>query len=268
MRLRTTAAVAVASCVLAGCGGNSQSAPSPSPSAPPAAPTVSSTIDDGDVLTAALPWEVKAEAVGDDSISAVAFLVDGQQKWAEHEPPYYFDDDGQVLPPWLLGNGPHDLVVRVTTARGATAEVAAHVTVDVDVARDKLIAGTYHRVVTKADVRRALPYRIPAKGAFGDVSPTGLWILQVEPDGKIVGNPSGETSSPFVEPYELMGSRVRLYGPAVWLQPDPEEPNLFCEPERPSDYTWHLSGSSLTITPVQKVCADRDIVFVGTWTRG
>jgi hypothetical protein len=271
-----TGVVVLALGVLAGCGGGSEEGPaspspstaSPSPGTTLAPPTVTTTIHDGDVMTAAVPWQVKAEPVGNDFIAEVDFLIDGEQKWVERDSPYYFDDDEQVLPPWLLGNGQHDLAVRVTTTNGASAKVVAHVTVDVNLAQDQVIAGTYHRVVTKADVRRALPYRIPSKGAFGIVPPPGRWTLHFEPEGKIVGvDPLGDTSNPFVEPYTLTGSQLRLYGPAVWLQPNPDSPSLFCEPERPSDYTWDLSGSSLTITPTQKICADRDIVFAGTWTR-
>ncbi len=226
------------------------------------------SIHDGDVLTAAVPWQVQADPAASDSVVEVDFLIDGEQRWVERTPPYFFDDDDQVLPPWLLGDGRHNLVVRVRTTGGANAKVVAHVTVRADLARNKVIAGTYHRVVTKADVRRALPYRVASKGAFGDIPPAGRWTLQVEPDGRILGvDPAGDTSAAFVEPYTLTGSTMRLYGPAVWSQPNPDTPSLFCEPERPSDYTWHLSGSSLTLTPIQKVCADRDIVFVGTWTR-
>ena len=269
MRRWTSTRVALALCVLAGCGeeGSGRTA-APSPSATPTPPTVSSTIHDGDVLTKAVPWQVEAEPAGDAAIAEVEFLVDGEQKWVEHEPPYFFDEDDQVLPPWLLGNGPHDLAVRVTTTDGASATVAAHVTVDVDVAQNQKIAGTYQRTVTPADINRAMPYRVKSKGAFGDIPPTGRWTLDVGADGKIVGvDPGGDTAIPFVEPYTLKGSQLRLYGPAVWSQPDPDTPSLFCEPERPSDYTWHLAGDALTLTPVQKVCADRDIVFAGTWTR-
>lgn len=267
MRQRTIAGVALALCVVAGCGGNSGGG-SASDSPKPAPPKVSTTIHDGDVLTAAVPWKAEAEPAGSDSIVKVAFLIDGEQKWVERDAPYYFDDDNQVLPPWLLGNGQHALVVRATTAKGASAKVAANVTVDVDLAQNQAIAGTYHRVVTKADIERAQSYRVASKGAFGDIPPPGTWTVDIEPGGKIVGvDPAGDTSNPFVEPYTLKGNQLRLYGPAVWAQPDPTTPNLFCEPERSSDYTWHLSGSSLTLTPIQKVCADRDIVFAGTWTR-
>lgn len=60
-------------------------------------------------------------------------------------------------------------------------------------------------------------------------------------------DPSGDAANPFVEPFSVSGSIMTLYGPAVWRQPHPESPNLFCEPETPSDYMWSLSGSTLTI---------------------
>ena len=121
--------------------------------------------------------------------------------------------------------------------------------------------------MTVADQQRAAPYRLPSKGAFGDVSPTGRWTLHIKSEGEIIGiDPSGDERNPFVEPFTVNGSTMTIYGPAVWRQPNPAAPNLFCEPETASDYTWSLSGSSLTIASNQQACADRDTVLVGTWT--
>jgi hypothetical protein len=78
---------------------------------------------------------------------------------------------------------------------------------------------------------------------------------------------TGDTTAAFVEPFTLRGSTVTLCGPAVWWQPNPENPSEFCEPERPRLYAWTLSGSMLTIKTKPKVCADGDIVMVGTWQR-
>lgn len=231
-------------------------------------PTVTMTIDDGANLARAVPWEVTATTGPSDSIRQVDFLVDGKTVWIEHEAPYAFDDDHQVLPPWLLGAGAHVLTARVRTVAGATGEVTAHVTVQVDLAAAKRLVGTYSRVVTVADQRRTAPYRVESKGAFGDVSATGRWVLHITSDGEIVGvDPSGDETSPFVEPYTVHGSKLTLYGPAVWRQPNPAVPSLFCEPETVNDYTWSLSGSSLTLTTAEQGCADRDTVFVGTWTK-
>jgi hypothetical protein len=92
--------------------------------------------------------------------------------------------------------------------------------------------------------------------------------MTVKPTGEIIGvDPTGDADAAFVEPFTVDGSRVTLYGPAVWRQPDPENPSKFCEPERPGTYTWSRSGTTLTITTEQEVCADRDILLVGTWQR-
>lgn len=271
MRLRTLGAV-MAVAAGSACGGGESGGAAPAASSPtstaPTPPTVSMTIADHSPLTRAVPWQVMAKAAGDDFVSEVDYLVDGKTMWVEHNAPYFFDDDHQVLAPWLLGEGTHVLTAHVVTVDGATADVTAHVGVRMNVAADKQIAGTYHRLVTRADQRRTEAYRVPSKGAFGEESPTGRWTLHVKANGEIVGvDPTGNEKNPFVEPFTLTGSSMTLYGPAVWRQPNPDEPNLFCEPEKAGHYTWSLDGSSLTITAKDKVCADRDIVFVGTWTR-
>jgi hypothetical protein len=226
------------------------------------------TIADGTQLTRAVPWQVTVEPVGTDLVQEVDFLIDGRQQWVEREAPYYFDDDQQVLPPWLLGAGSHVLSAHVVMASGTTADVTAHVDVRANVASGRKLAGRYHRDVTEADQRRVASYRIPSKGAFGDVTPTGRWTIDIRADGEIIGvDPTGDTTAAFVEPFTSRGSTLTLYGPAVWRQTDPGNPSVFCEPERPGRYTWSLSGSVLTIRAKQKVCADRDVVMVGTWQR-
>jgi hypothetical protein len=264
------AAVVLTACVGTSSSGDtnlpSSSGTPPSPSLSP--PTVTMSIADHARLTHAVAWQVMVNTASDDAVQEVDFLVDGTQKWIENQPPYFFDDDDQVLTPWLLGEGKHVLTAHVVTLDGASADATANVTVRVDVSRNRIIAGTYRRRVTPADQRRVESYRVPSKGAFGNVSPTGTWTLHIGANGEIVGvDPSGDASNPFVEPFTLTASSMRLYGPAIWRQPNPDEPSLFCEPEQPSDYTWSVSGDSLTIRNVQKVCADRDIVFVGTWTK-
>jgi hypothetical protein len=258
----------------AGCGSGtpSETRSTPSPSVQgtdaPSPPAVTMTITDGTQLTRAVPWQVTVQPAGTDVVQEVDFLIDGTQRWVEREAPYFFDDDEQVLPPWLLGAGSHVLAAHVVMTGGATADVTAQVDVRVEKTSVGKIAGSYHRVVTKADQRRVASYRIESKGAFGNIPPVGRWKIDIKPEGEIVGvDPTGDTTAAFVEPFTLSGSVLMLYGPAVWRQTDPENPSLFCEPELPGRYTWSLSGSMLTINTDQKVCADRDIVMVGTWQR-
>jgi hypothetical protein len=104
-------------------------------------------------------------------------------------------------------------------------------------------------------------------GAFGDETPTGPWSMQVRPDGVIlldqVPHPSGNDA--FVMPYLASGHRFVAYPSAGWLQPHPDRDNNFCDPEAASNYQWSASGRTLTVAGVDKACADRDIVLVGTW---
>jgi len=51
-----------------------------------------------------------------------------------------------------------------------------------------------------------------------------------------------------------------------WREPKDRQGG-FCEPEVPGQYHWSVSGRALTITGDDKKCADRDSVFIGTWTQ-
>jgi hypothetical protein len=244
---------------------NGSSTP-PSTSSSPVA--VTSSITSGQRLTAALAWTATPTTTAADPVQDVRFLVDGKVLWTERNSPYVFDDDGELLAPWLLGNGPHELAVVLTTLGGKHATATASVTVAVDTSANAALAGTYQRQVTTADGARTAPYRTPDKGAFGESTPPGLWIIKVLPTGMVLGDEAkDQMKQPFVEPFTVSGSRLTLYGPAVWKQADGTQPNLFCEPERPSTYRWSLSGTKLVLSAVDKVCADRDTLFVGTWTR-
>jgi hypothetical protein len=275
MGVRRIAALVSSTALLAACGGNSSGgAPTPANSrsagSAPTKPVVTMSISDQATLTHAVPWQVMVVPVGDDVAESVDFDIDGKTLWQEQSSPYFFDDDHQLLAPWLLGNGKHVLTAHVQTVGGAAADAVAHVTVKVNLAANKAIAGRYERVVTKADQRRVTAYRVATKGAFGEVSPAGKWTISIKPNGEIFGiDPRGKSDGTFVEPFTLRGSSMRLYGAAVWRQPhlDQTGANKFCEPEAASDYTWHLSGTALTIRNVQRACADRDIVFDGTWQR-
>lgn len=267
-RLLLAAAALALAASACGSSGSGTTAASASPTTGTSPVAVISSIASGQRLTAALAWEATPTTDALDPVQDVQFLVDGKVLWTERNAPYVFDDDGQLLAPWLLGNGTHELAVHLTTLSGHQATATSRVTVAVDTSQGAKLAGTYQRQVTAADGARTAPYRTPDKGAFGDATPPGLWAIRVLPSGMVVGDEAkDQMKRPFVEPFTVSGSRLTLYGPAVWKQPDPAQPNLFCEPERPATYTWSLRGDKLVITAVDKVCADRDTVFVGTWTR-
>jgi hypothetical protein len=271
-RARLALVAALISTTAAACGSSSggdaasKASPEASPSASPATLTVSMSIQDGAVLANAVTWEAKPTASDTDPISKVEFSIDGKVRWTEENEPYVFNDDGEVLPPWLLGNGAHVLAVHAVALSGAEGSATAHVTVRAETTANEALTGTYHRTVTADDQQRVMGYRTEDKGAFGDVSPPGEWTIKILPEGRIEGRIVTEPDSLFVVPFTVKGNRLTLYGSAVWLEPDPTKPDKFCEPERPSEYLWQRKGATVKISSLQQVCADRDIVFVGTWT--
>lgn len=255
--------VALALLTAFGCGGTS----TPHAASTPAASsgiTVTSTIADGARVTGAVRWEATVTTAGGAAVEKVEFLIDGKLRWTEKNPPYVFDDDAGILPTWVLTPGVHRLSVRATTLDGKTAQTLSTVDAAAQAVTTRALVGTYARHVGPADRRRTAPYRLATLGAFGEQSPLGQWRLVVGADGVMVlTDPDGGSS---YEPYTASPRGLTLYGPAVWLQKDPE-PYLFCEPEHRSDYSVSGSGRTLTIVPRQHVCADRDTVVGGTWTR-
>jgi hypothetical protein len=250
---------------LSGCGGSG------SKGGPAASPTHSSTlsvtssIKPGTVLSKPLVWHADVAPSG-TALGRVDFVVDGKVRWTEQSEPYEFNE-GRLFAPWPLGTGSHQLVVRAVTADGAKAETAAKVTVQSP--PHSLPAGSYHRTVTEADHRRVAAYRDAAHGGSGDLPATGPWVLEVRTDGVLTLDVVPATQyDAFYEPYFTEGRRLTLSGPALWLQPHPEQASVFCEPERPGSYTWAFHGGMLTLAAVGQVCADRDGVLAGTWRKG
>lgn len=257
---------------LAGCGGGNDAGAStadrPSTSSSPsAAVTVTSSIKPGTVLGQPVVWRADVTAPRGVAIDHVDFLVDGQVRWTEDSEPYEFDEGG-LFAPWPLGAGAHQLVVRAVTASGNKPEATAVVQVQKP-SPGRLPAGSYHRTMTQTDIARVAAYRDAAHGAFGDPAQTGRWVMKVDSAGVITLDVVPPTEyDPFYEPYRVSGKKLTLYGPALWLQPHPDQASVFCEPEAPSTYAWSVRGSALTIRSVTRECADRDSIVVGTWQRG
>jgi hypothetical protein len=275
-RARLVAAMVVPAALMVACSADdSQVSPGsgdrPSRSVTTAAETpessfsVVSSIKSGAVLADPVEWAAEVVSTGDVLIDHVDFLIDGKLRWSESSAPYEFDEGG-LFTPWPLGSGRHDLVVRAVAGSGAVEKATASVRVKLRPQAAGLPVGTYHRSVTQADYRRVRAYRDPAHGGFGDLPAAGAWVMKVRPDGVVTLDVDpGTQYDAFYEPYQVSGSDLTLYGPAFWLQPHPDQPSLFCEPEASGTYTWSLEGRALTITAVAHSCADRDTILVGTW---
>jgi hypothetical protein len=270
-RVVFTAVAALAVCATAACSGGSatQVAASHRPTSSVAkTATVTSSLRPGVIIEKPVLWGAEVKTPSDVVVDRVDFLIDGHVRWTERNAPYQFND-GRLFAPWPLGAGAHRLGIRViATVGGVVASNTTSVTVKPPPHVGPPV-GTYRRTVTAADQARVQPYRDAQRGAFGDATPTGRWSLQVRPDGVLILDqvPHPPQYDPFFEPFVTGDHRFTLYDSAQWLQPHPDRDNNFCDPEASSDYRWAMSDSTLTITQVQKRCADRDIALVGAWRR-
>lgn len=96
---------------------------------PPAvAPAVTSSLADGQEVTAPVIWEARVSGYSVPTVD-VFFYIDGIQKWVEHIAPYYFNGDpnGRFDP--ATYQGPHVLKIVASANNGKeTAEVTVNVT--------------------------------------------------------------------------------------------------------------------------------------------
>jgi hypothetical protein len=229
----------------------------------PAAPvTVVSSIADGDDLVGPVTWTATVTLAGVVQVRRVEFVIDDKVRWTQKTaPPYRFSGDGQ-LEPWVLGAGEHELVVRVLPNPGAPVEAVSHVTVPESPSGSAALAGSYSREVTVKDFYAVMDYR-PAED-LGESPHPGRYGMELSTDGRLtLIFPDGYRA---VQTYTVKGDRFREYGPADWLG-DLKLPFMFCKAEKAGDYTWELRGKQLIILNVDRVCADRDTVLIGTWTR-
>jgi hypothetical protein len=246
------------------CGSSAASGTArPTAAAPTATTTtlsVSSSIADGAILAEPVAWTATANA----GLSRVDFLVDGSVKWTEYKTPYFFNDDGNLLHPWLLGIGAHVLTVKAVGADGAQASSSAHVTVPAAPQVPASLAGAFTRSVSAADYARTDPYRTPADANIGH-APDGVWTAHFQPNGLIVfDDPKGSGGD---EAFSGTSAGILgLDGPVNWLEAK-DRWGSFCEKEAPGQYHWSVAGHTLTITGDDKKCADRDSVFIGSWTQ-
>ena len=260
-RLALCAAIGVLA--LTGCGSASKS-PAATPTAggtPSNGPklSVSSSITDGAHLVAPLPWS--ASVTGED-VTAVDFLIDGKVLWTEQNTPYFFNDDNNLLPPWLLGPGAHTLTVRASSPSGATASQTSHVTVSAAPKVPRVLLATFQRKLTQADLNStsSIPGYDP-----NSHPPLGTWTIRPESNYLIaLGDPTKPPGENETFAASASGD-LTLAGPANWLTPHDLQGGL-CEPAPADHYHWAVKGRALVITGGTN-CPNRKALFDGTWVR-
>lgn len=204
-------------------------APSTAPSVPPSASvlTVESSIADGAALTTPTAWIATiGGGLAAAPVDRVEFLIDGQLAWTEHNAPYSFNDDGNLLVPSVLDPGGHHLEVDVYTAAGKAATATLTVTTG----------------------RPAVPAALAGKSfAHEPAGPFGSWRYTFGSDGVIRFDDaygSGGTEA-FTA---LPDGTITFYGPTNWIVPDDRRGGFCDTPEGVTVMRWRTVGANVAIT--------------------
>jgi len=245
-----------AAALAAGCSSGHAATAPPSPS--PARVTVTSTLDGHTVLPHRIHWQAFPSATA-AHISKVDFLIDGRLGWVETRTPYFYGRDGNWLVTSILKSGPHTFTVRAITTDGHTATDTVKASVTAPAAPPAVIARTWTRVVTPADVKKATSSQPP---------PSGHWRLQIGPTGWQLHDPQG--GGVLFDVRYRPGGSMQMH-PTIEYPPYPNS-NIggFCADTDPL-WTWAYSvagnGKTLALHPVgHDPCGDRMAILAGTWT--
>jgi hypothetical protein len=241
--------------------------------------TVTSSIDGKKVLPQMIRW-VAHPNVAPAAVAEVDFLIDGKLRWIEHRSPYNYgsDDDrghlGYLFTSWLAP-GKHRFTARVKTNNGRKATDVVLARVLAAPAPPAALAGTWTRVVTNADTKKADP-----RYGTDNVPPPGKWRLVVDRTGIWELDPLG---TGIVQGYTVSGNVLRSHAP-IQMVPrqasgDPGEITRFgsriaagggidCDESGPfGTYRWVVKGNALTLSGLSEPCGQRQVIYEGTWTR-
>ena len=232
--------------------------PIPASPASSAVLSVNSSIKDGAALDGPVEWRATVAGLApSDTVNHVDFVLDGTPVWTEHNDPYTFNDDGNLLMPWVLDPGSHTLGINVTTVAGTRASTQLTVTTTrYDVPAD-LLGTTWSRTMDA----------INSEGPDGSPSssPAGVWTITFGEDGLVtMAGPTGEA---FNEGFHATpDGALTLFGQANWIVPA-DQRRILCGLEYLARLQWKVEASTLTMRLMDSdQCGARSDLFGGTWT--
>jgi hypothetical protein len=237
---------------LAGCGGSGAASASviSSPSAIASGPEVRivSTLHGLTKLPHRIHWEATpTTSVG--QMKEVDFLIDDRLAWVEHNPPYFYADDGNWLVTSFLEPGTHTFVPRAIAADDRTALETVTATVEAAPEPPADLAGRWSRTVKGGD-------------------DPGLWHVTINQIGWLYEDPVGGGQNQDAE-YPTSG-KVEIHGAII--EPvfgEYDRGGAFCgdpvDPDGVFSYSLNDDGSQLTLKADAPVCYQN--LVEGTWAR-
>lgn len=240
---------------------------------------ITSTLDGKTVLPHRIHW-LAFPKTGRSKVSKVDFLIDGKVRWIERKAPYsYSDDDGYLVTSWL-SPGRHRFTVRAIASDGRRVShtVVARVLPAAD--PPAALAGTWQRNVDTSNAPKpgtaANPTETPTPAGTYTITFEKRWIHDRFP-GKFTVNESirhatGEGEE-FDSDWTPASNTFHVQGAVtfrVFHENTDQEGGSWCYWDGPgADYSWSVSGTTLTLTPAggRDACGIRGFIWSGDWTR-
>jgi DNA-binding SARP family transcriptional activator len=240
--------------------------------------TPTSSLDGMTVLPPRTRWVVHPD-VPDSAVREVDYIIDGQLRWVDYVPPYYYGGDdngsnpGYLITTWL-GAGEHVFTSHVVSAGRALRDDTVTARVLPAPQPPAALAGTWTRRVTKQDQAKSDPM---FAAGIGNVPPAGVWRLVFDRTGVWELDPVKEG---LVTEYNVVADVLFAYAPISMKpcsDPGPCGVKHFghhhiggkdCTMAGPfGSYRWSVARAQLTLTAIHEPCGQRRAIWEGTWTR-
>jgi hypothetical protein len=228
---------------------------------------VKSSLDKRTVLPHRIHW-LAYPSLPHAQVKKVDYSIDGGPvRWTEHHYPYSFSDNGAYLVTTWLKPGRHRFTVRAVATDGRVAID----TVTAKTVAPPAVPAAQHGTWERAPFSKALPGW-----------PTGTyklifdrrWIELIHPGpfDPVKSVPTGEGYINYFDWNPLGAGRFHAQGAVTLKEQGPKDRvgGWLCEPGGPgSNYTWSVTGTTLTLTPAggSDACHLRGRVWAGEWTR-
>jgi hypothetical protein len=240
---------------------------------------VTSSLDGMTVLPHRIAW-MAYSTIPTAQIKEIDYLIDGRLRWIGHASRSTYSDTGGYLVTSWLTPGTHKFTVRTIALNGQMASDTVAARVLPAPIPPAALVGSWHRTIDTSDA--------PPPGSSGNPTdtdtPSGTytitfsrkWIEDHFP-GKftISGSINGSTGDGFelLTDWTPKPSTFHVAG-AISIQPfDGNTDQLggsWCHWGGPgADYTWRVTGTTLTLAPVGGAdpCIIRGFIWTGKWTK-
>jgi hypothetical protein len=240
---------------------------------------VTSSLDGKTVLPHRIAW-MAYSTVPTAQIKEIDYLIDGKLRWVGHDSRSTYSDTGGYLVTSWLTPGVHKFTVRAVSGNGQTASDTVAARVLPAPVPPAALVGSWTRTINTSDA--------PSPGSPGNPTdtdtPSGAytitfsrkWIEDHFP-GKftISGSINGNTGDGFelLTDWTPKSSTFHVAG-AISIQPfDGDTDQLggsWCYWGGPgADYTWKVTGTTLTLEPAggADACSIRGFIWTGKWTK-